>query len=160
MRFMKDLWRKLGRKRSLILILKTAISWTRFWISIKNQGEFKEYPFIQNVSLSKFSFLTLFLNGFKERCVVSDALTVKSHGQVVVTSSEDRLLVREIMLFALKSLKRRHGFDSGDVLLHLSIKGIKAEEAVIKDVLTGMINSNILEEFYSSDRKETIYRLR
>lgn len=102
----------------------------------------------------------MFLNGFKESCVVLvDVLAVKSHGQVVVTSSEDRLLVREIMLFALKSLKRRHGFDSGDVLLHLSIQGIKAEEAVIKDVLTSMINSNILEEFYSSGRDKTIYRL-
>ena len=80
--------------------------------------------------------------------------------KVTITNPMDRLLYREILLFALKSPKRRHGFDAKDCLLYLITKGVKIEISVVQHALSLMVTASILEEVYSSERNRTIYRLR
>jgi ribosomal protein L28 len=64
------------------------------------------------------------------------------------------------MLFALNSLKRRHGFDVDDVTLYLSTKGRKVDVSVVKQALSVMKTNGIFEEFYSTDLNKSVYRLR
>lgn len=79
--------------------------------------------------------------------------------KVTITNPQDRLLYREILLFALESPKRRHGFDEEDCLLHLVTKGVKIEISVVQHALSLMATASILEEVYSSERNRTIYHL-
>lgn len=66
---------------------------------------------------------------------------------------------REIMLFAYRSLKNRHGFDSDDVLMYLSAKGINIDKTGVEEALDEMVHAYILDRFYSDNRERMIYRL-
>jgi hypothetical protein len=85
---------------------------------------------------------------------------MKNDKQVVVLNPLDKLMYRHIMLFALNSLKRRHGFDVDDVTLYLSTKGRKVDVSVVKQALSVMKTNGIFEEFYSTDLNKSVYRLR
>lgn len=84
----------------------------------------------------------------------------KAQEQIQITNPEDRLLYREIMLFALNSLKRRFGFDVEDCASYLAAKGAKADVHVVQQALSLMTTACVLEQFYSSDQKKNLYRLR
>ena len=77
-----------------------------------------------------------------------------------VKSSDDEVLVREVLLFVVKTPKNRIGFDADDVLLYLSAKGIKTKVSVVERALDEMAEASILEKFHSRDLERTVYRLR
>lgn len=83
----------------------------------------------------------------------------KAQEQIQIINPEDRLLYREIMLFALKSLKRRFGFDSEDCILYLASKGVKVDAEIVQKALIIMTAAGVLETTYSSDCKKTVYHL-
>jgi hypothetical protein len=85
---------------------------------------------------------------------------MKNDKQVVVLNPLDKLMYRHIMLFALNSLKRRHGFDADDVTLYLISKGIKVDASIVQQSLSIMSINGIFEEFYSAEQNKSVYRLR
>lgn len=82
-----------------------------------------------------------------------------SNSGLVITDPHDKLLYQHIVLFAMSSLKKRIGFNIDDCSLYLATKGLSIDISTLKQALRLLTMTGTLEEFYSKERVQVIYRL-
>lgn len=79
--------------------------------------------------------------------------------QQVITDPHDKVLYQRIVLFAMNSLKSRHGFTAEDCLHYLTLKGLNTNISTVTQALRLMTMTGIVDQYYSVERNIVIYRL-
>ncbi len=81
------------------------------------------------------------------------------HNQTIGKDTEEQLVYKHLASLAYDPMKRRFGFGLDECVMCLRYSGIKTDISIVKQSLRLMVLTGFLEEFYSRERDNVIYRL-
>lgn len=80
--------------------------------------------------------------------------------QAIGKTAEEKLIYKHLLSFALDPTKKRLGFGIDECMVYLKQKGVKTTISTVEQIFTIMVTVGIIDQYYSVERKKTIYHLR